>query len=73
MGDYRILLIRDDASFTFPPEVPGFESQRTARLYIKNSGDLFRGMQLAIVRFADFVAVQVQSNPSVELNFKQRS
>jgi hypothetical protein len=72
-GDYRILIMREDGSLIFPPEVPGFESQRTARLYVKNSGDLFRGMQLAIVRFADLVAVQVQSNPSVELNFKART
>ena len=71
-GDYRIMAIREDGSFIFLPEVPGFESQRSARLYIRNSGDQFRGLQLAIVRFADFVAVEVQSNPVVSMNFKPR-
>jgi len=66
------MVIREDGSFIFPPEVPGFTTQRTARLYVKNSGDLFRGMQLAVVRFADFIAVEVQSSPVVRLNFKAR-
>ncbi|MEE8518697.1 MAG: hypothetical protein V3S98_06195 [Dehalococcoidia bacterium] len=67
------MAIRDDGSFIFLPEVPGFESQRSTRTYIKNSGDQFRGLQLAIVRFADFVAVEVRADPIVALNFKTRA
>jgi hypothetical protein len=73
MGDYRILMLRGDGSFAFPPENPGFKSQREAQVFIRNSGDQFAQLQLAIVRFADFVSVLVQSTPKVALSFKPRS
>ncbi len=73
MGDYRILMLRGDGSFAFPPDNPGFKSQRDAQIYIRNSGDEFANLQLAIVRFADFVSVLVQSTPKVALSYKPRS
>jgi hypothetical protein len=72
MGDYRILVLREDGSFFFPPENPGFNTQREAQAYIKESGDQFAHLQMAIVRFADFISVMVQNRPRVELNFKPR-
>lgn len=71
-GDFRILAIRDDGSFTFLPEVPGFISERRAKSYIKNSGEQFARMQLAVVRFCEFIAVQVQTKATVEMSFKPR-
>ena len=71
-GDFRIMVIRDDGSFSFLPEVPGFGSYRRAVTWIKNSGDQLKNFQLAVVRFCDFVAVQVTQNPKVEMAFKAR-
>ncbi len=72
-GDFRILAIREDGSFTFLPDVPGFDSYRRAVAWVKNSGDQLKNFQIAVVRFCDFIAVQVATNPTVEMAFKTRT
>lgn len=71
-GDYRILAIRDDGSQVFLPEVPGFDAHRKAISHIRSHGEQFVGMQLAIVRYCDFVAPLVRPATNVELSIKPR-
>jgi hypothetical protein len=72
MGDYRILAIRSDEAMTFIPDVPGFLNHRTALAYIRNAGEQFSNMQLAVVRFCDFVAPVAHTEVTMELSFKPR-
>lgn len=72
MGDYRILAIRTDDALAFVPDTCGFDSHRQAISYIKNSGEQFANMQLAVVRFCDFVAPTARTEVTMELSFKAR-
>ena len=72
MGDYRILAIRTDDAFAFVPDVPGFSTHRAAVSNIRNAGEQFSNMQLAVVRFCDFVAPTARTEVTMELSFKPR-
>lgn len=71
-GDYRILAIRTDDALAFVPDVPGFATHRSAVAYIRNAGEQFANMQLAVVRFCDFIAPTARTEVTMELSFKPR-
>lgn len=67
------MVIRSDSAFAFVPGVPGFPSHRAAVAYLKNRGaEKLSNMQLAIVRFCDFVAPVARTAVTMELAFKPR-
>lgn len=76
-GDWRILAIMGadhphPGCLVFIPEVPGFDSRSKAITHIKKNANQFQRMQVMIARITDIIAVQIDPNPSVNLNFKPR-
>ena len=52
--------------------IPGFESTYAARKFINNSGNLFEGKQMMILKGLEICSVDVQTVTKVGVKFKQK-
>ena len=54
------------------PDVPHFTSKREADTFIENSGDLFGGKGLYILRVYDILKVEVTPQPVLKIHRKEK-
>jgi len=54
------------------PDVPHFTDKREADKFIENSGDLFGGKGLYIIRVYDILKIEVNAQPVVKIHRKEK-
>lgn len=77
-GDYCIYEIAPPGGAIPPgslvpvPDVPHFEGTREALKFVENSGDVFAGKQLFIMRGYEILKVEVQNTPKLTISKKPK-